>query len=111
MLILISFSSFFSSFDRMRSYGRVIESRLHEINEKYEESHIGEGGVISVNSFNSLHSFSFFFRDVAAVLLLCPGFISKSQPTVRGHALLRSPLPGWRGVAPLRTPKSQSHER
>jgi len=92
---------------------------LHEIkgnNEKNEndefneESPAREDGVFSVNSFNSFNSFSVFFREAATVLLLCPGSIFKSQPTVRGYALPRPLFPGWRGVAPLRTPKGQSHE-
>ena len=32
------------------------------------------------------------------------GTISESQPTVRGHTLRATPLPGWRVAAPPRPP-------
>ncbi|MBS6828686.1 MAG: hypothetical protein KH208_02270 [Desulfovibrio sp.] len=109
MLMLLSFSSFFSSFAGRRDHLLIAALSAHERNEKYEESLSRATGVFSVISSNSFISFPVFFRDAPNMLPFRPGVISNSQPTRCGHTLRGVHCRGWRVAAPLRTlPRQKS---
>ena len=107
MLMLLSFSSFFSSFVTQQHGQRSTALSAHETNEKYEERLSKVTGVFSVISSNSFISFSVFFRDAPNMLPFRSGVIADSQPTRCGHMLCGVPCRGWRVAAPLRTLQRQ----
>ena len=105
--MLISFSSFFSSFVTQRHGQLITALSAHERNETYEQTRSRTRGISSVISSNSFISFSVFFRDVGKVLPFCSGVIFYSQPTRCGHTLRGVLCRGWRVAAPLRTLQRQ----
>ena len=105
--MLLSYSSFFSSFVTQRHSQRIAALSAHERNETYEQMHSRARGLVSVISSNSFISFSVFFRDPPDMLSFRPGVIAYSQPTRCGHTLRGVPCRGWRGAAPLRTLQRQ----
>ena len=107
MLMLISFSSFFSSFVTQRHGQLITALSAHERNETYEQTRSRTRGISSVISSNSFISFSVFFRDAPNMLPFRPGVIADSQPTRCGHTLRGVPCRGWRVAAPLRCLQSQ----
>ncbi|MDL2316671.1 hypothetical protein LJC59_06280 [Desulfovibrio sp. OttesenSCG-928-A18] len=107
MLMLLSFSSFFSSFVTQRHGQRITALSAHEKNETYEQTRFRTRGIVSVISSNSFISFSVFFRDVAKIVPFRSGVIADSQPTRCGHTLRGVPCRGWRVAAPLRTLQRQ----
>lgn len=107
MLMLLSFSSFFSSFVGQRGRQRNTALSAHERNEKYEQTCSRARGIFSVISSNSFISFPVFFRDAANMLSFRPGVISNSQSTRCGHTLRGVHCRGWRVAAPLRTLQRQ----
>lgn len=84
MLMLLSFSSFISSFVTQRHSQRITAVSAHERNETYEQMHSRARGIVSSNSFIS---FSVFFCDAPDMLPFRPGVIADSQPTRCGHTL------------------------
>ena len=94
--MLLSFSSFFSSFVTQQHGQRSTALSAHERNETYEQTHSMARGIVSVISSNSFISFSVFFRDVGKVLPFCSGVIFYSQPTRCGHTLRGVHFRGWR---------------
>ena len=107
MLMLISFSSFFSSFVTQR-HGQLITAwSAHERNETYEQTRSRTRGISSVLSSNSFISFSVFFRDAPTMLPFRPGVIAESRPARCGHTRRGVPCRGWRVAAPLRTLQRQ----
>ena len=96
MLMLLSFSSFFSSFVTQQHGQRSTALSAHERNEKYEERLSRATGVFSVISSNSFISFSVFFRDAPNMLPFRSGVIADSQPTRCGHTLRGVHFRGWR---------------
>lgn len=98
MLMLLSFSSFFSSFVTQRHGQLITALSAHERNETYEQTHSRTRGIVSVISSNSFISFPVFFRDAAKILPFCSGVIADSQPTRCGHTLRGVPCRGWRGA-------------
>ena len=107
MLMLISFSSFFSSFVTQRHSQQFTALSTHEKNETYEQPHSRARGLVSVISSNSFISFSVFFRDSPDMLPFRSGVIVDSQPTRCGHTLRGVHCRGWRVAAPLRTLQRQ----
>ena len=98
MLMLISFSSFFSSFVTQRHGQLITALSAHERNETYEQTRSRTRGISSVISSNSFISFSVFFRDAPNMLPFRPGVIADSQPTRCGHTLRGVHCRGWRGA-------------
>ena len=107
MLMLLSFSSFFSSFVTQQHGQRSTALSAHERNETYEQTHSMARGIVSVISSNSFISFSVFFRDAPDMLPFRSGVIVDSQPTRCGHTLRGVHCRGWRVAAPLRTLQRQ----
>lgn len=103
MLMLLSFPSFFSSFESQRYHLCIVPLAAYEKNEKDEEKRSRSKRLFSVISSHSFISFPAFFRDVANMLPVCFGAISNSQPTRCGHTLRGVHCRGWRVAAPLRT--------
>ena len=119
MLMLFSFPSFFSSFVTRKALQDASVLLTDERNENNEEKPHRKPELISLISCDSFFSFFVGREDTAGTTAenhafdgqfwACLSFpssasIEESQPTVRGHALSRCPLPGWRVAAAPSTP-------